>query len=115
MRAETELLLLDDRAGNDQYHTLIELARITMDNGRYTDANDYFVRAFDAHDRAQIDKKGPVEYAFVLNEYARSLAQAGGHQDADKARQCSAALIAANPDQKVMPERMPYRETCVKA
>ncbi|WP_253281308.1 hypothetical protein [Cupriavidus sp. HPC(L)] len=84
-RAEEELKTafeLDKQAGQPLYLSLVELARLNLDQGKYSQSAAYFERAIPLLEAAGVAKEAPMGYADILEEYARTLSGMGRTADA---------------------------------
>jgi len=115
--AERELNLaydLDKRSGQPLYLSLVELARLSLDQRKYSNAISYFERAVPELDRANLAKNAPIAYADILDEYAFALSAVGRAQDSTNANRRAAEIRGANPRGSSITDRTPYGKRCNK-
>jgi tetratricopeptide (TPR) repeat protein len=114
--AERELNLaydLDRQAGQPLYFSLVELARLTLDQHKFPQSVLYFERALTELDRANAGRDAPMGYADVLDEYALALSGAGRTQDSTTMRKRALEIRDANPGGHSITDRTPYGRHCM--
>ena len=115
--AERELNLsfeLDKQGRQPLYLSLIELARLTLDQKKFAQSIAYFERAFPELDQANAAKDAPAAYADILDEYAAALVGAGRSDVAARSTQRGAEIRGANPKGRSLTDRTPYGKHCTK-
>jgi len=115
--AERELNLaydFDKQAGQPLYLSLVELARLTLDQQKFPKAVLYFERALPELDRASAAKEAPAAYADILDEYASALSGIGREQDSSAVTKRASELRGTNPKGFSITDRTPYGKHCTK-
>ena len=115
VEAEHELSIayeFDQRAGLPLYLSLVELARLNLDQRKFLQATQYFERALPEIDRAKAAENAPIAYADVLDEYASALSGAGRQQEATAAAGRASEIKGANPKRHSITDRTPYGRQC---
>ena len=115
--AERELNLsydFDKQAGQPLYLSLVELARLTLDQQKYPKAVSYFERALPELDRANAATGAPMAYVDILGEYASALSRVGREQDSSNVKNRASAIKGANPKGSSITDRTPYGTQCTK-
>lgn len=103
---------LDKQAGQLQYFSLIELARLSLDQRKFTQSVDYFERALPALDEVRAASVAPIGYADVLDEYAQALAGAENAVESKIQVNRAAALRAGKQIKRSITDRTPYGKYC---
>lgn len=114
-KAEQELLIaygIDQQTGEPLYLSLVELARLNLDQGKYEQAVSYFERALLELDKASFSIDSPIAYADGLDEYSHALDSIGRKQEAVIHKARAAALREANPQGVSITDRTPYGAYC---
>lgn len=106
---------LDKQAGQPPYLSLVELARLSLDQRKFAQSVDYFERALPALDSVRAASKAPMGYADVLDEYAQALAGAGNTTDSTIQVKRAAMLRAGNQSKRSITDRTPYGKFCTPA
>ena len=115
--AERELNLsfdLDRQGGQPLYLSLIELARLNLDQKKFSQSVGYFERAFPELDRANAAKEAPTAYADILDEYASALVGASKIDAAAESTKRGAEIRGANPKGRSLTDQTPYGKFCTK-
>lgn len=115
--AEVELNLaydFDKQAGQPLYLSLVELARLNLDQQHFQKAVLYFERALPELDQANTATDAPMAYADILDEYASALSNLGRKQDSSNATKRASELRGANPKGFSITDRTPYGKQCTK-
>jgi tetratricopeptide (TPR) repeat protein len=115
VEAERELNIaydFDQRAGQPLYLSLVELARLNLDQRKFPQAALYFERAFSEIDRANVPKVAPTAYADVLDEYASALSAAGRQLEAAATIKRASEVRSNNPKGYSITDRTPYGRHC---
>lgn len=115
--AEAELntaYTLDKEAGQPLYLSLVELSRLTLDQGKYQSSIGYFDRALAAMDAAQLERISPAEYGVILEEYAQALTGAGRDAEASSQKTRAADLREKTRATHSITDRTPYGKKCTK-
>ncbi|CDZ94053.1 MULTISPECIES: hypothetical protein [Pseudomonadaceae] len=113
--SESELNLaykLDKEAGNPLYLSLVELARLSLDQNKYHEAVGYFAKAIVEFDKEDFAANAPIGYADVLAEYAASLSAIDKKSEASSIMHKAAEIRAANPQGRSITDRTPYGKFC---
>jgi len=116
-KAEKELNFahqLDKEARQPLYLSLVELARLNLDQKKFIQALSYFQQALPELDRANAPYEVPVDYADILEEYALALDGVGRNEDAAVTRQGLTQIRTANPKGCSITDRTPYGKHCVE-
>lgn len=103
---------LDRQTGQPLFLSLVELARLNLDQGKFVPAAAYFERAMPALDAVNAADKAPIAYAGILDEYARALTGAGRSQEARKPAERAASIRAGRPSGHSITDRTPYGKFC---
>lgn len=113
--AEYELLLahdLDKEAGAPLYFSLVELARLNLDQSKYDAAAEYFERALKELDSADFSSTSPIAYADILDEYALALKKTGDIVRSDELYASAIQIRKMNPEGESITDRTPYGTQC---
>jgi tetratricopeptide (TPR) repeat protein len=116
-QAERELNLtynLDKQAGEPLYLSLVELARLNLNQKKYAQSVIYFDRAILELDHANAAKINPVDYADVLDEYATALAGIGKKEDSEVYAKRALKIRDGNRRGNPIIDRTPYGKYCKK-
>lgn len=105
-------LKLDEDTGGPTFMSLLELARLELDQGHFKESAAYFARFEAAIPAATVEKEDPIGYADSLDEYARAVEGAGNGSAAFDLRQRSRKLRNANPGKSSNTDRTPYGKYC---
>ncbi|ARU24277.1 MULTISPECIES: hypothetical protein [Ralstonia solanacearum species complex] len=103
---------LDQRAGHPVYLSLIELARLMLDQQKFVQSTTYFERALPALDAAGAAAKAPAAYADILDEYAQALTGAERSTEASTVLERADALRGDHPGKRSITDRTPYGKFC---
>ncbi|KHK55792.1 hypothetical protein PI87_12300 [Ralstonia sp. A12] len=106
---------LDKQAGQPLYLSLIELARLSLDQQKFAQSVAYFERALPELDKAGAASSAPAGYADVLDEYAKALAGAGNAVESKIQVNRAAMLRAAKQSKRSNTDRTPYGKFCTPA
>ncbi|MBB5417360.1 hypothetical protein [Paraburkholderia atlantica] len=106
---------LDKQAGQPLFLSLIELARLNLDQRKFSQSAAYFERAMPFLDEANAADKAPVAYSDILNEYARALAGEGRSAEAKSMTDRATALRDAVLNKRSITDRTPYGKVCSKS
>lgn len=102
-----------DRASNGPiYYPLIELARLNLDQGKFSEAVPYFKEVDPIFLEIDVIKKDPVGYADFLDEYATALKGAELQTEVVKIREREKDIRARNQGVVSRAERTPYGKHC---
>jgi tetratricopeptide (TPR) repeat protein len=115
VEAERELNIaydFDQRAGQALYLSLVELARLNLDQRKFPQAALYFERALSEIDRANVAKVSPMAYADTLDEYASALSGAGHQLEAAATIKRASEIRSNNPKGHSITDRTPYGRQC---
>lgn len=113
--AERELHLaydFDKQAGQPLYLSLVELARLTLDQQKFSEAISYFKRALQELDRVNASKDAPMAYADILDEYASALLAEGRMQVSKDLEKRASEIRGDNPKGFSITDRTPYGKHC---
>jgi tetratricopeptide (TPR) repeat protein len=105
-------LELDGKSGGPVFATLLELARLHLDQGKFKEASEYFQRFESAVPRERALKADPVGYAETMEEFATASERSGEPQRAKDLRSRARELRTANPSQSSKADRTPYGKYC---
>ncbi len=103
---------LDNQTGGPLYMSLVELARLHLDQGKFTEAAEYYKKAIPDLQRHNIPQLGAIGYAETLDEAAIALAATGQEAEASKLRLQAQTIHSAHPRQKSITDRTPYGKYC---
>lgn len=115
--SEAELktaLDLDERTGQPIYLSLVELARLNLDQRKFEQATEYFTRAKQALDEHHADQKDPLGYADVLQEYGQALTTTGHAEEGRQMVARAHAIGQAWPGLTANTDRTPYGKLCTR-
>jgi tetratricopeptide (TPR) repeat protein len=115
--AEAELTLayeLDKQSSGPVYLTLVELARLNLDQKKYAQSVRYFERALPELESVNAATEAPMAFAEILDEYAVASRAVDRTANAETLAERAAALRAANPDEQSIIDRTPYGKQCTK-
>ncbi len=105
---------LDKEAKQPLYLSLVELARLNLDQGRHVEANRYFQSAIKEIKLARVDEHAPRAFSDILNEYSQSLEKTGKIKEAKVAKKQAENLVASSSTGSSMTDRTPYGKFCPK-
>jgi len=105
-------LELDLKTGGPAYMPLYELARMNYDREMYTEAVEFFRRAYAKMETDQADTKDPIGYADFLDEYSHALDESGRKDLAPKFVVRSERIRAAFVGKDSHTEKTPYGVEC---
>ncbi|MPS49399.1 MAG: tetratricopeptide repeat protein [Methylobacillus sp.] len=103
---------LDEQTGGPLYMSLVELARLHLDQGKFAEAAEYYQKAMPDLERHNVPQSGPIGYADTLDEAAIALAAIDQTEKASKLRLQSKTIRAEHPGQKSITDRTPYGKFC---
>ncbi|MHA6848255.1 hypothetical protein [Ralstonia syzygii] len=103
---------LDKQAGHPVYLSLVELARLMLDQQKFAQSVTYFERALPALDAAGAAAKAPAAYADILDEYAQALTGTERPTEARTAAERAEALRGDHPGKRSITDRTPYGKFC---
>ncbi|OYQ09048.1 hypothetical protein B7R77_18830 [Ralstonia solanacearum K60] len=103
---------LDKQAGHPVYLSLVELARLMLDQQKFTQSIVYFERALPALDEAGAAAKAPAAYADILDEYAQALTGAERVTEARIVVERADTLRGDHPGKQSITDRTPYGKFC---
>ncbi|MFL9608658.1 tetratricopeptide repeat protein [Methylobacillus sp. Pita2] len=103
---------LDKQTGGPLYMSLVELARLHLDQGKFAEAATYYQQAIPDLKRHNIPQVGPIGYADTLDEAAIALDAISQKEEASTLRQQAITLRSEHPGQKSITDRTPYGKFC---
>lgn len=103
---------LDKQAGHPVYLSLVELARLMLDQQKFAQSVAYFERALPALDEAAAAAKAPAAYADILDEYAQALTGAERATEARIVVERADTLRGDHPGKQSITDRTPYGKFC---
>jgi tetratricopeptide (TPR) repeat protein len=106
---------LDKKAGHPLYLSLDELALLMLDQGKYSQAVEYFESGIKELDKVEFYKASPadaVAYANFLDEYALALSKSGNNPKAAGIKGRASEIRSQYPGQASSTERTPYGKYC---
>ncbi|MFA7351790.1 MAG: hypothetical protein WC009_13605 [Methylotenera sp.] len=103
---------LDKETGAAIYLSLVELARLHLDQKKYTDAAMYFEQALTELDRNNFAQRGPIGYADILDETVTAFNALSRNDEATQLKLRSQTIRAKHPDGKSITDRTPYGKFC---
>ncbi|CAG4903917.1 hypothetical protein R52603_03144 [Paraburkholderia saeva] len=106
---------LDKQAGQPLFLSLVELARLNLDQQKFAQSAGYFERALPYLDKAGAATRAPTAYADILDEYARALSGAGRSAEAKALADRATALRNGTPGKHSITDRTPYGKFCAKS
>lgn len=107
-------LELDLSTNGPDYMSLLELARLNLDQKKYKEAISYFEKLLPIYKEINAEKEAPYAVAEVLEEYAKALGKIGSIEKAELTKQKASALRAQNPEGYSITDRTPYGTQCVQ-
>lgn len=111
-KALDEALRLDQAARGPVYMSLLELARLSAAQGKYTEAAGYYERFFSAVPMDEAERGDPIGLAEVIEEQAEAYRQIGNAEAAKAKADRAKALRAANPGKTSNTDHTPYGKFC---
>lgn len=105
-------LKLDEDTGGPTFMSLLEQARLELDQGHFKESALYFARLDSALPTDTAEKEDPIGYADILDEYARAVEGEGNGSLASGLRERSIKLRNANPGKSSNTDRTPYGKYC---
>ena len=105
-------LSLDRNTAGPIYMSLLELGRLNLDQKKYVEAIPYYEELVKILDESGIDKESPMEYSFVLDEYAETLVEAGRKLDGERLVEKAKKLRGDNQNRFSITDRTPYGSRC---
>jgi len=114
-KAEDALLkayAFDKEASGEIYLSLTELARLNLDQKKYTASAKYFERSFAELDKVNAEQKAPIAYTDLLNEYAEALFNIGNNEKAKKLQGRASKIKIQNKARHSITDRTPYGKEC---
>ncbi|HTO07550.1 MAG TPA: tetratricopeptide repeat protein [Myxococcota bacterium] len=97
-----------------QVVVLVELARLDLDTGQYTEAVHWYEREIPALRKVAVDRADPIAFADELDDFATALEQTGGGARATALRQESAQIRADHPGELPATVAEHYPKDCKK-
>lgn len=91
---------------------LVELARLNLDQKKFSEAASYYQKAMPDLALHNIPKVGPIGYADILDETAMAWEAMGQQNDASPLRLQAKTIRLEHPNQKSIPDRTPYGKFC---
>ena len=105
---------LDKHTGGIFYLSLIELARLNLDQRKFTEAASYLGRVLAELDPVITARRVPIFYANVLDDYVSALSGMGRTQEAEATAKQSAEIRGNIPKEQHDFERTAYGKHCAK-
>jgi len=109
-----EALQFDEQSHGPVHMSFIELARLKLDQGKYSESVVYFEKALPLVDKNEYIEVDPIGFAVIFGEYSDALTKAGRQVDSVKFTARSEQFRNDYPDRKAVAERTPYKENCGK-
>lgn len=109
-----EALQFDEQSHGPVHMSFIELARLKLDQGKYSESTAYFEKALPLVDKKEYIDVDPIGFAVIFGEYSDALAKTGRQADAEKFAARAQQFRMDYPDRKAVAERTPYKENCDK-
>ena len=106
---------LDKQAGQPLYLSLVELARLSLDQKKFAQSVEYFECALPELDKDGAASRAPAGYADILDEYAKALAGAGNAVESKIQVNRAATLRVERPSKRSITDRTPYGKYCTPA
>ncbi len=106
---------LDKQSFGPVYLTLVELARLNLDQKKYAQSVDYFERAMPELEFVNAVTEDPRAFADILDEYASALGAVGRAAEAQTATQRASDIRTKNPGTQPITDRTPYGKQCTKS
>ncbi len=103
---------LDEQTGGPLYLSLVELARLYLDQEKFAEAATYYKQALPELDRHNIPQLGPIGYADILDETATTLAAIKQQTEASELTLRAQKIRAEHPDGYSITDRTPYGKYC---
>jgi len=108
----TQAYDLDKQAGGPTYLSLVELARLTLDQKKFPDAVGYFERAIPELEARRAPTEAPIGFADILDEYATALRSSHRVAEAQTVATRSEKLRSENAGKSSITDRTPYGKKC---
>ena len=103
---------LDNQTGGPLYMSLVELARLHLDQGKFTEAAEYYKKAIPDLERHHVPQVGPIGYADMLDEAAIALAATSQEEKASQLKLQAQKIRSEHPGKKSITDRTPYGKFC---
>ena len=113
--AERELVValeLDEQAKQPRYLSLNELARLNLDQRKFSQAVNYFERGLKDMEAVGMRQRAPAAYADMLDEHARALDETGRRADANGLIAEASQIRLSNAGRFSTTDRTPYGTRC---
>lgn len=107
-----EAMKLDQATGGPVYMSLLEMARLSSAQGRFTEAASYYSKFWSAIPKELAERDDPIGSAEALEEQAEAYKQIGDASSSKRAKDQASALRAANPNKPSNTDRTPYGKFC---
>ena len=72
---------LDSKIGGPSFLSLVELFRLNLDQKKFQEAIDYFLKALPELERVNAPSESPAEFSKLLDEYAIALNATGNYEE----------------------------------
>lgn len=103
---------LDKETGGPLYLSLVELARLHLDQAKFAEAAAYYKRALPELDLHNIPEKSPIGYADVLDELATALIAIKQTTEASELKLRAQSIRTEHPNGRSATDRTPYGKYC---
>jgi len=103
---------LDKKTGGPIYMSIVELARLNLDQKKYEIALPYFTELMPILDKINAKEEAPIEYSNILTEYSKVLANTGNHEKSKSLLQEAASIRKNNQGGYSITERTLYGSQC---
>lgn len=103
---------LDKETGGPIYLSLVELARLHLDQRNFATSTSYFKQALIELELFDIPETGPIGYADVLDETAIALAAINQTDEASQMKLRSQEIRLKHPNKRSITDRTPYGKYC---
>ncbi len=116
-RLLTEALRLGELMDDQFSHrtaTLSELARLTYDEGKFSDSVSYYKRAVTRMSDFHLELSDPIDFALILDDYASALERTGNLELTGQIRASATAIRQNNPNKTSNFVPIYYRDVCGK-
>ncbi len=104
---------LDQQSSGPAYMSLTELARMNLDRGHFIQAVNYYQKLLDEFPE-EMQKKAPIGYADILDEYATAIGRTPRFVEAIDVRKLERKIREEHPEGYSITDRTPYGSQCVE-